>query len=331
MANILPFANSVFGDKTPALFVYQKQVHGYRHTGIWALTSLDDYEQGKILTHEDVLRSKFERILQLREQNRKETSPILLTYPDDAVINKLIKKTVMAVASQTAYCGGNLELIWRIEDRKKIKEFKEAFDKLPRVYVADGHHRLAAAASMHNSSTQCISSLYVALSELRCLQFHRMFSPSAYINPVNLIADIAAFCHISHAEENRPYLPECRGKMGMYSNGIWYMLQFKSALSDSKPDVVLLQEKILAPLLQVTHPSEDLRLRNWPQYQLMEMLSSLSNQPDAIVFTLFPMSPEQLIAQAELGVPLPPKSTYTEPKASENLIVYQLDERAGDA
>jgi uncharacterized protein (DUF1015 family) len=305
-------------------YIYERESDFGSQTGIWALTSLDDLKNGKIITHEHTLSEHEARLKKYREDVGIEGTPVLLTYRREPRLSALIERKVLHKPDLACFYKGSLHRIWMVSDEQSISEFQEIFKDIPSVYVADGHHRLAAAAAMQESAPQWITTLYVTAGQLRCREFHKMVVPHQLIPKDQLIQALGRHFHIAEAANNAPIRPENKGTFGLRHEGRWYRLKLKERpeANNALPDVSFLQSEVLEPLFGIEDPRKDSRLTSWHPEQWDDMLSFCSANPGSVLFTLYPMSTGELIEQAEMQAILPPKSTYIEPKMPFGLLLY---------
>jgi len=328
---LLETGRLLFEDK-PCIYVYEVKHGNYRQTGIWALTSLDDYTNGTIKTHELTFADSVRRIKNYREHTRLEGSPILMTYTPSVTINRIIAETI-AKNNKTSLKNHEAEhMLWRIEDEDVLHELTEAFAQVKTVYLADGHHRLESsyrlAGEQHNDDRQVfdtISSLYMAADQLRIQEFDRVVFPSEPVNVVELLKQ--ADEHFEIVKSEGPVQPQVFHRIGMYAGGEWFELVPRFIPDDnfaSGIDAAILQDQLLAPLLDITDPVNDRRLRCIGGAGAMsEIKKVIADHPEAIAFTLCPLSVAQLMNVADAGEILPPKSTWIDPKVPYGLLLYR--------
>ena len=305
-------------DEEPGIYIYEIVHRDYRQTGIWALTSVKDYTQGKIKIHEQTLADSERRIGNYRKHTGLEGSPVLLTYPPDRAINRIIAETMASQKKSTVGSRKSQHRIWKIQNPDNLKELVAAFAKIEQVYLADGHHRLAATERLanENGADAFISSLYIASDQLRIIDYHRVVIPELPINKAYLLKCLSGICELTP--------DSCRhvkGSVAMCLENKWYELAFKN---NAGLDVVSLQEQILKPLFGIHDPRTDPRLKCVGGETAMEEIAGiLKAVPGAIAFTLCPMTVNDLIAASASGEILPPKSTWIDPKVPYGLLMYQ--------
>lgn len=306
----------------PAIFIYERETARGSQVGVWAQTSLSDMES-VIVTHENTLEEHLQRHRNYREHVGLEGSPVLLTYPRSGEVNMLVEKVTANPRHQEFYYRNDKHRLWAVKDKRLIQQFEQAFSRIPRVYVADGHHRLAAAVHLHNEHPQWITSLYISAGQLICREFNRTVIPEKPITKLDLLSALEAHFYISAIPRNVPCRPTYAGRMGLCFKREWYQLDIKGHLAELNglPDVRVLQEKVLEPVFAITDPRNDNRLRSWASAEWEQMLDYTSSQPEAVTFSLSPISAAELLRLADIGIPLPPKSTYIEPKVPFGMLL----------
>jgi uncharacterized protein (DUF1015 family) len=279
--------------------------------------------EGKIKLHELTLADSERRISNYRKNTGLEGSPVLMTYMPDVTINRIIAETCAKNKKTTIGNKQRMHRIWKIEDQYTLDRLTEAFEKIDKVYMADGHHRLAAATRLARETGGCenFSALYMAADQLHIREYYRVVFPKTRINPQRLLEKLKTIFTVCPEPQNQPVKPDRGRCIGMCLSGQWYSLIAEKA---EVPDVVLLQEKVLASLFGITDPRTDTRLKCTGGETAMEdTLKELCADTAAIAFTLCPLTVEQLVAAAEAGQILPPKSTWIDPKVPYGLLLVQ--------
>ena len=322
--------------KTAGIYVYEVAHQHYRQTGIWALTALDDYTNGTIRIHELTFADSVRRLKNYREKTGLEGSPVLLTYAPQDAINAIISA---AQLSQPRASLGNRQAqhrLWKIEDSRMQAELIAAFERVERVYLADGHHRLESAAQLAGeqkkkglAAADYISSLYMATDQLRIEAYDRVVIPEKKTDLPELLVLLKQNFDIRESEANTPVQPHELHHMGMCLENTWYHLQAKAHTYNNKDmiagfDAAILQEFILEPVFGIADPKTDSRLKCAGGEKALEEIAALFQaHPGAIAFTLCPLSVGELIDAADAGLILPPKSTWIVPKVPYGLLIYK--------
>jgi uncharacterized protein (DUF1015 family) len=313
-----------YAQEEEAIYIYgYETASGQSRIGVWALSSLEDHVAGKIVPHEDTLTSVEEQIYRYRREVGLEGSAVVLCYPASAAIDQLIDISRGDTLERRFRYGELVHRLWVVTHPYQVDGFKRAFASLSRVYVADGHHRLAAAARMHKGSAQWISSLYFSFEQVDISAFHRLVR-AADVNRHQFTRGLAQYYRLGNVPYNQPYRPSEKGKMGLFFSGIWYELSTRAEVQElfDLPDAKLLQERIFSRVLGITDPASDARLEYYNNVSGWEqLLLEINKDSSVIVFTLYPMKASELMDVADLGFPLPPKSTFISPKAPFGVLM----------
>ncbi len=320
-------------EETPGIYVYEVVHKTYRQTGIWVLTSLDDYRKGAIRIHELTFADSIRRLTNYRRNTGLEGSPVLLAYPPDITINRIIAETRANNQKITLGNQYGLHRLWKIEDDKVQQHLVDAFMHIPTVYLADGHHRLESAAILAGEQRSeglplydWISSLYMATDQLRIEEYNRVVIPSSTIEKTEFFKQLTG--HFDIRPSKQVVQPKSIHCIGLYFAGKWYSLTAKPHTYVNKGaaailDASILQETILSPVFGIEDPKTDQRLKCAGGEKAMEEIETLINlNPEAIAFTICPLTVEQLMAVADAREILPPKSTWIVPKIPYALLLH---------
>jgi len=327
-------SDKLWHEQTPGIYVYEVEHKTYRQTGVWALTSLNDYKQGNIKIHELTFGDSIRRLTNYRRNTGLEGSPVLLAYHPDITINRIIAETIKHSKKITYGNEHGLHHLWKIEDIAVQQHLINAFEKIKTVYLADGHHRLESSALLAAEQRAKgliefgqISSLYMATDQLRIEEYNRVVIPQETIDKDAFFNKIKQHFEI-HAS-NQGVQPRKPHHFGMRFENNWFELTANPELYNNQNaaadlDAYILQETILAPIFGIKDPKTDQRLKCAGGEMAMDEINAiLAIHPEAIVFTLCPVSVEQLIEVAEAGEILPPKSTWIVPKIPYALLLHR--------
>ncbi|MBB2148550.1 DUF1015 domain-containing protein [Pedobacter gandavensis] len=325
-------------EKLPVIYVYQVIHDGLCQTGIWTLTHINDYLEGRIKKHESTVERREKLLADYLQQTGLDANPVLITYHPNPTIDGLIKKyTALKPELDFIFTDKSEHRIWAIADPEDLKEMVAAFAKIPAVYIADGHHRAASMAKMglqkqalnegkHNGSElyNYFTTVYMNTEEVKVLEFNRLVRDLGSITAKEFMEDLNnCFEVVPVADALKPkHLHE----IGMYFRGQWYALKPKPAIYDEHDpvgvlDVSILQNFILEPILGIKDPRTDARITfEGGRTKLSELQEKVDNGLFVIAFTLFPTSVAQVIAVAEADGVMPPKSTWVEPKFLVGLL-----------
>jgi uncharacterized protein (DUF1015 family) len=325
---------NLWREQVAGFYVYEIVHPKYRQTGIWALTDINDYATGRIKTHELIFPDSVRRLKNYREHTGLEGSPVLLTYSPTITINRIIAETRKKVNKQVLGDHNCFHRLWKIDDEPMKRKLSKAFAEIQSVYLADGHHRLAAAAKLKAKMREegkigfnTISSLYIATDQLRICEFNRVFVPDEVIDYPQFFKQLSEQFLIQERAGNGAFQSKKNNHIGMCAQGKWYDLYVKNIPSKgiaAKIDASILQQKILGPLLGVANPGPDTRLKCVGGAAALAGVSELlKKHPDGIAFTICALTTKQLIDVSDANEILPPKSTWIDPKVPYGLIMFK--------
>lgn len=332
-----------FQDEKDCLYIYQQTMNGRKQNGIVGGASIDDYFNNVIKKHELTRPDKEEDRKNHVRVSNLNYEPVFFAYPKmeelDVIVNGIIKGK--PEYSFTADDGIG-HAFWVINDDATIQKIIKAFAKLKATYVADGHHRTAAAALVgkerkeanpnHNGTEEYNFFLAVHFpdDQLAIMDYNRVVKD---LNGKSSAQFIDALKESFNVEEkgSEIYKPASLHNFGMYLEGKWYSLTAKQGTyNDQDPigvlDVTILSERILAPLLNI----EDLRTDKRIEFVgglrgLGELKKRVDSGEMKAAFALYPVTMKQLIDIADTGNIMPPKTTWFEPKLRSGLVLHSIE------
>jgi len=322
-----------------------------QQTGIVACTTLDDYLSGVIKKHELTREDKERDRTRLIEATQANTSPVLMVYPDKdnpEIRNRIADYTSSHVPMYDFTSDdGITHQVWVVDSNEDIRQLTIDFSSLPVLYIADGHHRSASAAAVglkHRKSTEapeahecsscsgckddaCLLSVIFPDIEMRILDYNRVVADLNSLSADELLERLEERFVVSPSET--PVKPEKQREFGMYLSEKWYRLKFKGTLDTDNQkdalDVSILQNELLKPILGISDPRSDRRIDFVGGLRgLSELEKRVNSGEMAVAFSLYPTSMSQLMAIADAGEVMPPKSTWFEPKLRSGLFVNML-------
>lgn len=327
--NLASFAESEFflEESEPTLYVYRLIMNGREQTGIFGLVSVAEYENNTILKHEKTRPDKEnDRTRHIREQGA-HAEPVMLTYRGTDAIDDAVD---MAMKSDPLYDFQASDYvrhtIWKMEQADAVSA---AFGDVDVLYVADGHHRCAAAARVAkefsaNDEAQYFMAVLFPMEEMEILPYNRVViklpvGPGRFFEQLNHKFDI---------EETYFADPEDPGTIGIYMGEGWHRLRLPETERDGVADtldVALLGEHILEPMLQITDPRTDQNVRFIGGIRGTSELERLVDSGEAeLAIAMYPTSPDELLDVSDAGELMPPKSTWFEPKLRSGLLVHRF-------
>jgi uncharacterized protein (DUF1015 family) len=328
--------DKLWHESAPGIYVYEVVHQTYRQTGIWALTSLQDYRDGRIRIHELTFADSVRRLKNYRENTGLEGSPILLTYPPVTAINRIIAETKTKQPRATLGNQKGLHRLWKIESGEVQQALIETFRNIQTVYLADGHHRIESAVQLAKEQNEkglpvfdVISSLYMPTDQLRIQEYDRVVIPERPINKSDFFNHICKHFHVHESIGNSPVQPREPHRIGMNVAGEWYHMLAKTHTYEDKSavdslDAAILQDQVFAQVFGITDPQRDSRLKCAGGEKALEEIGAIFQAcSGAIAFTLCPLTVNQLVNIADEGGILPPKSTWIVPKVPYGLLLHQ--------
>ncbi len=338
--NLEGFIEHKYLDKQadPSIYVYQVLHDGLVQTGIWTLTHIDDYLEGRIKKHESTVERREKLLADYLQQTGLDANPVLITYHPNAVVDGIIRQYVeLQPLLDFVFADGSAHKVWAISDKQDIEAIVKAFDEIPAVYIADGHHRAASMAKMglqkkklnekKHQGTELynyFSTVYMNTEEVKVLEFNRLVRDIGGLSNEEFMSGLTRSFLVEMV--NGPVRPDGLHRIGMYFDGQWYVLIPKPEIYDEHNpvdvlDVSILQNFILEPLLKIKDPRTDARLTfEGGRTPVSDLQIKVDNGLFAVAFVLYPTSVSQVIAVADAGGVMPPKSTWVEPKFLVGLL-----------
>ena len=331
---------SFLQDKEPCYYLYALTMNGRTQTGLVGCASIDDYCNNVILKHENTLEAKEQDRIRHIDACSAQTGPIFLAYRADKKLGEIIKNVRLTpeVYDFTSDDGIRHE-VWRIDKMSTIVDISKIFEAIPHLYIADGHHRAASAVKvglkrraedLHFSGTEeynyFLSVLFPA-DELAIYDYNRVvtdmngYTFEQFLDTIKSRFDVA----LAGVEAVRP---QKKGEFGMYADGNWYRVNAKADLFSGDPvkdlDVSVLQDHILSPVLGISDPRTDSRIRFIGGIRGLDALKDAADQTGGIAFAMYPTSMTELMGVADAGLLMPPKSTWFEPKLRSGLFIHRF-------
>ena len=338
-------AGVLLRDEAPCYYIYRLTMGAHVQTGLVASANVADYNSNRIRKHEFTRPDKEDDRVRQIEALNTQTGPVLLAYPPSTTADQLITHAAQGTpeADVTADDGIRHE-IWVVRDAATIEALTRAFDAMDALYIADGHHRSAAAsrvaAARRQDGLTLSSDSFLAVifphHQMKILDYNRVVKDLNGLEKSALVAR----CQTAFTVEKSPtrVTPAAPGEFGMYlggkpgepSTGEWYRLTIKAPLIPNDPvsrlDVSLLSDHLLGPLLGITDLRRDKRIDFVGGIRgLTELEKRVDSGEMAVAFALFPTSMQQLMRVADNNQVMPPKSTWFEPKLADGLVSHVLD------
>ena len=328
-------------DARPAYYGYRLTHGAHVQTGVVIAASVADYESNRIRRHEHTRPDKEDDRVRQIEAVNAQTGPVLLAYPDCAEVDALLARACTGDPDSEASADGVVHQVWVIPGDGEIAALSAAFERMPAMYIADGHHRSAAAARVaqarrnanpHHAGRESYNRfLAVAFPhhQMRILDYNRLVRDLRGMSALEFLTRVgAAFSVKQSAQPVRPAHP---GEVGLYLRGHWYRLQIKPERAQERDpverlDVSLLTRHLLTPVLGIADLRTDKRIDFVGGIRGLEELQRRVDSGEmSVAFSLFPTRMQDLMAVADAGQVMPPKSTWFEPKLADGLVSHVLD------
>jgi uncharacterized protein (DUF1015 family) len=332
-------------DSKAHYYIYAQTMNGRTQYGIAGVAAVSDYLSGVIRKHELTRPDKEEdRMVHVRVNNAN-IEPVFFAYPAVRELDKIVEKIVRKEKPEYDFVAedGIGHHFWVVWDDKATAAIEKIFaEKVPFIYVADGHHRTAAAALVGKEKSEKNPShrgdeeynFFLAVNfpddQLKILDYNRVVKDLNGMTAADFVARLNESFEVRE-KGTKTYRPRKLHNFGMYVNGKWYSLTArKGTYDDSDPigvlDVTILTDRVLKPLLDI----QDLRRSKRIDFVggirgLGELKRRVDSGEMKVAFALYPVSMKQLITIADTGNIMPPKTTWFEPKLRSGLVIHKLD------
>ncbi len=329
-------------DEKPSIYVYRLEMGEVQQSGIVAVAAVQDYFDNVIKKHEKTRPVKEEdRKNHIRVQ-QMNPEPVFFAYKQVGEIDKLVEEVEEgAPAYDLEAEDGIRHILWQVDDVAMVDRFVQLFaEKVPATYVADGHHRTAAAALVgkelaesnpHHHGKEDYNyflAVHFPDNQLKILDYNRVIRDLGGHSKEDFLEKLEESFKVEKTEE--VHKPACLHEFSMYLSGQWYRLQSKpGTYNDEDPietlDVTVLSNQVLEPLLDIKDLRRDSRIEFVGGIRgLKELQRRVDSCEMAVAFALYPVSMQQLIDIADNDFLMPPKVTWFEPKLRSGLFVYKF-------
>ncbi len=327
-------------DPEPYYYLYEQTWRERTQTGIVACASIDDYVSGVIKKHENTVEAKEQDRIHHVDACNAQTGPIFLTYREsDALAG--IKSKVKSVPPICDFVSDKevRNRIWVIRDVEDLTAIQDAFSEIQQIYIADGHHRAASAVKVgmkrrvehpdYNGTEEFNFFLSVLFpeNELEILDYNRVVKDLGGKNRAEILEALRPNFNIMPYRKNTAQ-PAAKGEIGMYLDHAWFLLTAKNNIKSGDPvkgmDVSLLQNYVLDPMFNIKDPRTDSRIEFVGGIRGAKELVRRADETEGIAFLMYPTSIRELLAVADAGKLMPPKSTWFEPKLLSGLFLHQI-------
>lgn len=329
-----------------SLYIYQQSSGDVQRIGIVACLSVDDYKKGFIKQHEKIRIETWRERIQHIRITRAHTGCALMIYKANSYLEHMIRQqmTDKKVIYDFISHDGIRNRCWLIKQRMMIHSLLDAFKKIEILYIADGHHRVAAAIEvakiekkrkgMNNYTDNddheyaYFPAVLVPHHQMMVLGYHRLIKGLQKFSPDKFLSQLGKFFKVERLTTNQPFLPSQKGEFGMNLVGQWYKIFVNDEIYKNRQDIVdqldvsILQNLVLNPLLGIKNPQKNKKMEFIGGNDALARLEKEINSGTSIAFSLFPTSIEEVMAVSDQQQFMPPKSTWFEPKIRSGVFVH---------
>ena len=327
---------TLFQERTPCLYIYQQRMGDHVQAGLVGLCSVKEYEEGSIKRHEYTRKDKEDDRTRHVTEQAANAEPVFLAYRAVPYIDSLVDKIRATPPVYDIVTDDGIgHTVWIVSEETHIYTLNHLFDAVPALYIADGHHRTAAAirygqarraATPDPSGDEPFESFMAVVfphNQLKIMDYNRIVKDLNGLTSEAFLAALAKKFTVAPSATRSPSAP---ASFGMFLDGKWYSLTAKpGSFPADDPvrslDVSILQENVLAPILGIQDQRTDTRIDFIGGIRGMDELEKRVKGGYKVAFALFPTSLDQLMSVAAAGQIMPPKSTWFEPKLRSGLLV----------
>jgi uncharacterized protein (DUF1015 family) len=323
-------------ESAPALYFYKLRMGAHEQTGLAAVYSVDEYEADLVKKHEKTRRDKEDDRTRHITELRAQTGPVFLTYHASATVDAVAARVAATAPLYDLVApDGITHTIWKVTGAD-LAAVVDAFAALPALYIADGHHRAASAARARRTVAReagrdgvVEADWFLAVAfpdnQTQVLPYNRVVKDLAGLTPQDFLAAVKARFAV---REGGPAAPAKKGDCAMLLGGTWYTLDLGTRAGGDvigRLDVSILQDHLLDPILKIADVRTDKRIDFVGGIRGTGELERLvAGGKAAVAFSMFPVSVGDLMAIADAGQIMPPKSTWFEPKLRDALLIHTI-------
>ena len=319
----------------PMFYIYQEIMNGRPQTGIVGCASVADYENNIIKKHENTLAAKEADRIRHIDTTNMQTGPIFLAFRSNKEIDEfLARKTSEKPYYDFVSEDGITHKVWLVDDDSEIESVEGFFAAMNAIYIADGHHRCASAckvsAKRHIEGKVQESDFFMSVlfpeNQLKIMDYNRVVRDLNGYDVATFLEELETYCHIGGSDI--PVKPARKGQVGMYLDGQWFSLEFKTEYLSDDPveglDVSILQKYVLDGMLDIKDPKNDKRIDFVGGIRGLEELERRVNSDCRVAFAMYPTDINELFDVADASRLMPPKSTWFEPKLRSGLFLHSI-------
>ena len=330
-------------DGAKRYYFYRQIMDGRAQTGIVGCASIDDYLENRIKKHEFTRADKEVDRIKHVDTCSAHTGPIFLTYKYSSELDEIIsKETEKAPIYDFTSEDGIRHTVWATDNSSVDEAIERAFASLDALYIADGHHRAASAVKVGvkrrqenpdyngNEEFNFFLSVIFPSKSLKILDYNRLIKDLNGYTPEKFLSVVSK--NVGTVEEYEgmgQYRPENTHTVGIYVNKKWYKVKFYEEICNAdsavdRLDCAILQKNVLSPILGIDDPRSDKRIDFAGGIRGLGYLEERCNQDMVAAIAMYPTSLDELMAVADSGEVMPPKSTWFEPKLRSGILIHKI-------
>lgn len=318
------------------------------YRGLLGLVSIDDFLDGKIKKHESTITERKEKMASYLEKVNIQSEPVLLTYPSNPKVELFMnmEEKNIPIINYISKDDGTRHKIWKVDNRLKMKQIKEVLEQVEAFYIADGHHRMGAAAiCTHNNRSKkrrrrtglegdnFVYAYLVSKESIKIHDYNRLVRDINGLSDKEFLSKLEK-SFLIHKKGEIPYYPSKKFHFSMYLNGIFYSLHLKHDIREMEHEVYhdfdhyLLEKYIFKEILEIDNAKTTDRVTYVKGSSNIDSIIELKEQVDSgmfkVAFGVYPVSFNDLVRISDQNIKMPPKCTLIEPKLKRGLMMYDL-------
>jgi len=329
-------------DPSSAFYIYEIiRENGLQFCGVIATASVEDYDTNVIKKHEATISKRENNFKNYLKTVRFNAAPVLLTYPDISVLETSIRRGQLNSTTINSWSTENeTHKLWSVENLEDILSIQNEFQKIPSLYIADGHHRSASSALLAREKKSApktpIKESYnrfltylIPESQLKIHDYNRIIKDLNGLSTTTFLEKISRVFELEN-KGKKPYKSSKKHDISMYVDGSFYSLSLRASYKKNtvvinQLDTYILQSLVLEPILGITNIRTNKRIEYIHGSNSLEQIkAAVDSGAFAVGFGLFPIQTKELMAIADSDAVMPPKSTFIYPKLRSGNTIYEL-------